>query len=156
MHEYVKHLEALTTEEKTLYAARCVEEYCASSGISHSYIDRFLEHLRSIHSCDSLEEWLDVELDFVGELEEVPPELDAVIPEEYKKDLYRIAADAWWVGGCDICAASSNMPMEFLARIVSIMKKNRMPFPPIDPVRTGKPTRFDRPAPKRRTGKGRR
>ena len=114
--EYKKRLAVLTTEEKTLYAVQCVELFCKNKGISHPYIDDFLEHMESIQACITLEQWLNDEekLPFWGDMGENPAEIDALVPEDSRKEFYKMVSNARWVGGCDICGASSDMPMKTL------------------------------------------
>ena len=134
----------LTIEEKMLYGTYCLENFCIKYNIVNHHIDDLIAYLRSIFTYEYPDAWHeDLEsISFLGDLWDIPPDLDAVVPEDVRNEFYDLAAEVYHIGSADLYACPSQAPYDTLMRVISVLKKNDISLPDIELARTGKKSIF--------------
>ena len=137
-------LNLLTTEEKAIYAANCLKNYCHAKGITHPYVDELIEYIQSIDIYDSLIDWHDHAdtLHFLGDIAEIPSEIEGITLDSIKDEFYDLAAEAFHVGATDMYAAPSQEPFETVLRILDTLDRNGIALPSVLSAKTGRKTKF--------------
>lgn len=127
----IEQLKNITTQDKQVYAAKCLYAYCSYFNIVDDSIDTLIEHLYAIKVVENLSKWeaIGAKLELTGRGDPLPNSLLAHIPQECLAEFNLLLECVVEVGLIDMYTVDSNKPFEFLCKCVDILQKHRIPQP---------------------------
>jgi hypothetical protein len=129
-----KEMKELTTQEKQVYSAKCLDNYCRHFGIFDDSIDFLLDHLYAMPAYDDLSRWdsigSKVELTRVALGDDPLSEsLTKRIPEEKIPEFKSLLMNVVEVGMSDMYSADSDWPFTHLCECIKILEKYKIGLP---------------------------
>ncbi|MGZ0785379.1 hypothetical protein ACXM5X_20710 [Pseudomonas saponiphila] len=114
-----------------LYAAACLAVYCERKGIAHPSIDDLIKHLEGYPPKGDLTAWesAGARLALNGRGDDWPQELVALIAPEEVEAFSCIVDSAVEVGMVDLYGDSTDMPLTFMRKITSLLRRNAIELP---------------------------
>lgn len=126
-----EQLENMTTQDKQVFAAKCLYAYCSHFKIVDDSIDTLIEHLYAIKVVDDLSKWesIGAKLELTGRGDSLPDSLLIHIPQGHLVEFNLLLEYVVEVGLIDMYSADSNKPFEFLCKCIEILQKHRISLP---------------------------
>lgn len=126
-----EQLENMTTQDKQVYAAKCLYAYCSHFNIVDDSIDTLIEHLYAIKVIDDLCKWeaAGAKLELTGRGDPLPESVLIHLPQERIAEFNLLLECVVEVGLIDMYTVDSNNPLEFLCKCIEIVQKHGIPLP---------------------------
>lgn len=127
----------MTSKQKQIYGALCLQNFCNHYNIEYGGIDKLLIHLLSINKRDDLIQW-DTEgkqLEITGRGDKLPTALIKKIGSETLiQDLSELIDSVVEIGIVDMYGADSIHPSNFIRKCIKILENHDVPLPSIEDV----------------------
>jgi hypothetical protein len=131
--DFAYRLDAMTRQDKQVYAAKCLKCYCGAKGIKHKSIDKLEAHLHAIRMHKNLAEWeqLGAYLDLAGRGAPVPPQLQKKIPNAVRGEFAKLVENCVEVGRSDLEGPPTGWPAHHLKVCIEILQSSNVQLPTI-------------------------
>lgn len=131
MSEFSSKLFNLSPRDLQLYASKLLHAYCAAKSIQHVAVDELIAHLNNFPEGRDFAEWekKGAILPLNGRGDDMPQELSQSILSQDIDDFCHIVDSAVEVGIVDAYGAPSELPVKFIEKIASILRKNHIDIP---------------------------
>lgn len=129
--EFSRELKTLSPRNLQRYASKLLRAYCEAKSIRHEAIDELTAHLDSFPDGGGLADWEQkgALLLLNGRGDDMPSDLEQSIPSQDIDDFRHVVDSAVEVGIVDIYGASTDLPVKFIEKISSILRKNNIDLP---------------------------
>ncbi|MCV4284822.1 hypothetical protein [Pseudomonas capsici] len=129
--DFFQRLSKLSASDLQIYASKCLQAYCNAKQIKHPSIDELLVHLESRPENNGLNEWegRGALLALNGRGDEIPKDLIQSIPPQIIEEFSYIVDCTVEVGIVDMYGAATELPFEFLRKIILILSQNKVNLP---------------------------
>lgn len=131
MNIELEKLYKLSTQDKQIYAAKCLENYCNHLKIQDEKVDYLIEHLFAMKAYNNLAKWerIGARLELTGRGDPIPASLLSKIPEDKLLEFTKLVDNCVEVGLTDIYGADTDNPFYHLERCIKILKQNEIELP---------------------------
>lgn len=131
MSEFSNKLFNLPPRDLQLYSSKLLHAYCAAKSIKHVAVDELIAHLNNFPESRDLAAWerKGAVLPLNGRGDDVPQDLSQSIPSQDIDDFCHVVDSAVEVGIVDAYGAPSELPVRFIEKIASILRKNNIDIP---------------------------
>ncbi|MFK7089517.1 hypothetical protein AAFM71_11960 [Chromobacterium violaceum] len=127
----ITKIKNLTSKKKQLYAAKCLSIFCQENSLQHPSIDLLIAHLNSIENVQNIAQWEHegALLPLNGRGDPIPEELEALLSKNIKSDFLHLVDYTVEVGIVDLYGALSDLPIQFIEKIIIILEKHNITLP---------------------------
>lgn len=129
--EFSSEFKNLSPRDLQRYASKLLKAYCEAKAIRHVAIDELTAHLDGYPASGGLADWEQkgALLPLNGRGDDMPSDLEQSIPSQDIDDFRHVVDSAVEVGIVDMYGASTDLPVQFMEKISSILRKNNIDLP---------------------------
>lgn len=105
--------------------------FCQENSLQHPSIDLLIAHLNSIENAQNIAQWEHegALLPLNGRGDPIPKELEALLSKDIKNDFLHLVDYTVEVGIVDLYGAPSDLPIQFIEKIIIILEKHNITLP---------------------------
>ena len=124
-------LRKLSTQEKQIYAAKCLENYCIHLKIDDESVDCLIEHLYAMKESTNLPKWesIGAKLSLTGRGDPLPISLLEKIPKHKLMEFSSLVDNCVEVGLSDMYGADTENPYQYLMKCIEILMSEKIDLP---------------------------
>lgn len=124
-------LRKFSTQEKQVYAAKCLENFCIHLKINDESIDYLIEHLYAMKEYSDLPKWerIGAKLSLTGRGDPLPFSLLEKIPQHKLPQFTNLVNNCVEVGLTDMYGADTENPYQHLMKCIEILRFEKIDLP---------------------------
>ena len=124
-------LHGFSTQEKQIYAAKCLENYCIHTKIEDEYIDYLIEHLYAMRESYNLAKWekIGARLSLTGRGDPLPVSLLNKIQKHKLSEFTKLVDNCVEVGLSNMYGEDTDEPYKYLLKCIETLVINDIELP---------------------------